>query len=103
MMNYLKVVAISYLYPFFNIKSLQISDASGGNSYMKGHNIPQKDWYLKNGDVSCVNGFIKSQPISQCNESSFFNEIDEDVENCDVSGLHGSIKNHTLYQHNDLI
>ena len=67
------------------------------------HTLSQHDLYLNNGDVSCVNGFIKIETISQCNESSCFNYMDGDVENGDMNGEHGSMKIHTLYQQNILI
>ena len=41
--------------------------------------------HLKNGDVSC--GLKKNRhSLYQFNESSYFNEMHWDVENCDVSG-----------------
>ena len=42
--------------------------------------------YLNNGDVSCVNGSINSHTILQCNGSSSFNDMDENIENGDLSG-----------------
>ena len=43
---------------------------------------------LKNGDVSRVIGLINNHTLSQFNEPSYFNEMDWDVENGDVSGGH---------------
>ena len=50
--------------------------------------------------MSCGNGFISRHTIYQCNEASYFKEMDGDVENFDVSGGHGSMNIHTIYQHN---
>ena len=55
---------------------------------------------MNNGDMSCGNGFIIRHTIYQCNEASYFKEMDGDVENFDVSGGHGSMNIHTIYQHN---
>ena len=50
---------------------------------------------LKNGDVSCGIGLIKIHALSQCNVSSYFNEMDGDVENGDMSGEHCFMASHT--------
>ena len=46
--------------------------------------------------------FITIHTFNQCNESHNFNEMDGDVENCDVSGRNGSMNIQALYQHNGL-
>ena len=79
-----------------------MDDVRGGNVSMSRHTLSQHDWYFKNSDVSCGNGFINSQTISQCNDSVYFNDMYGDVENGDTSGGHGSMNTHTLSQHNDL-
>ena len=48
------------------------------------------------GDISCVNGLINSHMFSQCNESSYFNKMDRDVENIDMSGGYCFIISHTV-------
>ena len=75
---------------------------SGWNGYINSHLLYQHDLYFNDGDNSCVNSFIKSHNIWQCNDSIYFKDMGEYVENCDVSGGHGCINSHTLYQQNGL-
>ena len=51
---------------------------------------------LKNGGMSCGNGFINSHSISKWNESIPLNYMDGDIENGDVSGGHCFMNTHTL-------
>ena len=74
---------------------------SGGNFYMKRDTLYQQDRYFNHGDVSSVNGFINSHSLYQCNYSSNFKQMDENVENCGASCGHGYINIHTLYQQNN--
>ena len=53
------------------------------------------------GDVSCGIGLIKIHTQSQCNESSYFNDMELDVENGYVSGGHFFMKSHTLSEANN--
>ena len=52
--------------------------------------------------MSVLDGLINSHTLSQCKNSSSFNEVYRDVENVDVSGRHGSMSIHTLYPYNGL-
>ena len=45
----------------------------------------------------CRNSLIKIPTLSQCNESSYFNDMYRDVENVDVSGGNFFTKSHTIY------
>ena len=90
------------MYPLLIYVNVQIGDVSGGHSSMKSHTLSQHDWDLKNGDVSCWNGFINIHTLSQCNESSYFNDVDGDVKNDVVSGGHGSMNRNNISQNNGL-
>ena len=57
--------------------------------------------YLKNIDVSCGIGSINSHTLNQFSESSYFNDMDWDVENGDVSGGQCVVNSHTLYEANN--
>ena len=65
---------------------LQIGDVSGVNGSMNSYTIYKQDWYFNNGDLSCIIGFINMHTLSQCNESSYFKDMYEDVENGDING-----------------
>ena len=45
---------------------------SGGGGYMNVHLLSIKGWDLNSVDVSCGNGLINRNTISQCNNSSYF-------------------------------
>ena len=51
-----------------------------------------------------MNGNLKNDDhtLSQCKESSYFNEIDGDVENGDVSGGNCFMNGHTISDANNL-
>ena len=51
---------------------------------------------LNNGDVSRGIGLLKSHTLPQFNESSYFNDMDWDVENLDVMGRNCFIDIRTL-------
>ena len=53
--------------------------------------------------MSCENGLINSHTLYQYNESSYYNDMSGNVSNGDVIGVHGSMKFHSIYQHNGLI
>ena len=53
--------------------------------------------------MSSVNGFISIHTLTKCKELSSFNEINLDVGNVYISGWHGSMNKHNLYQQNGLI
>ena len=55
---------------------------------------------FNNGDVSCVIGLIKSQTLSQFNESSLFNDMDWGAGNVDVSGEYFFMNSCTLSEAN---
>ena len=46
-------------------------------------------------------GLINSHTLSECNKSSYLNDMDGDVENVDASGGHCFMNNHTLYEANN--
>ena len=46
-------------------------------------------FYFNNGDVSSGYGCFTSHTLSQCEDSSVFNKIDDDVEKCDGDVISG--------------
>ena len=48
------------------------------------------------------NWFYKHHTLYECNESSYFKDMDEDFENGDMNGANGSMNIHKYYQHNIL-
>ena len=75
---------------------------SGGNGSMNIHTLYQHDWDFNNGDVSSGIGFIHGHTLSQCNHPITFKDMYGVVVNCDISGGHGSVKSHNIYQQNGL-
>ena len=79
-----------------------MGDVSDGNDSINTHLLYQQGWYFNKGDVSCGGGFINRHILYQCNDSILFKDMDRDVENGDVSGVHYSMKSHYIYQNNVL-
>ena len=77
-----------------------MGDMSGGNSSMDNHTLSEHDCYSNSEDMSSGNVVINIHNLSQCDDSITFKETNGDVENGDVSSGYGSIKTHTIYQHN---
>ena len=61
-----------------------MGDMSGGSFLMNNHTLSQQYCGSNHGDVSIGCGFFNRHALYQCEDSSTFNEIDDDVENCDV-------------------
>ena len=81
-----------------SINSHNIYEHNGLSSLINSNNFEDSDmnWILNNDDMSCGNGFINSHTFSQFNESSYFNDKDEDVEHGDVRGWNCFMNIHTL-------
>ena len=68
-----------------------MGDMSGGNYYLNNHTLSQQYCDSNNGDMSSGYGFLNRHTLSQCEDSSTFKNIDDDVEKFhgDVSSVYG--------------
>ena len=76
---------------------------SGGNCSMNNHPLSQQHRDYNNGDVSSGYGSLNSHTLPQCEYSSTFKKIDEDVEKGDGDVSIGNVffNSHTISQHED--
>ena len=81
--------------------NLNMGAMSGGNCSLTNHTISQQYCDYNNGDVSIRYVFLNSHTLSQCEDSSRFKNIDDDVEkdDGDVSCGYVFVNSHTLSQH----
>ena len=62
---------------------LNIGDMSGDKFSLNNHTLSLQYHYLNNGDVCSGYGIVNSHTISQCQDSSSFKKIENDVEGGD--------------------
>ena len=62
---------------------LSMGDMSGDNFSLNKHTLSQQCCDLNNGDVCSGYGIVNSHTISQCQDSSSFKKIENDVEGGD--------------------
>ena len=77
-----------------------MGNISDVNCSMNNHTLYQQDFDSNNVDVSSGNGFINSHTLSQCDDSSIFKDMDDDVDKGDVSSVYGSMNSHSDFQQN---
>ena len=77
-----------------------MGDMSNENCSLENHTISQQYRDSNHGILSSVYGFLNSHTLSQCEHSSVFHNIDDDVKkgDCDVSSGYGFQNIHTLFQ-----
>ena len=80
MMNFLQMAEMIFLYPLVIYVDLKIGGVTCGNGFMNSHTISKQYQDVNNDDVSFGNIFINSHTISQYNRSSYFTNMDGDIE-----------------------